>query len=115
MQLFRDNDHRVCGLLGSNNIHIDVLFNYSHADGSLKFWDASAVTLQVLYKLKTAKIFDKAKCQQPDAEDDPFAIQQLFLDPESRFLVSVGLTHLVLFKFSKQEAVLDPSVSVSEK
>ena len=90
-----------------------LLWPPRHADGSLKFWDASAVTLQVLYKLKTAKIFDKSKCQQPDSEDDPFAIQQLFLDTESRYLVAVGLTHLILFKFSKQEATLDLPVCMS--
>ncbi|ELU03639.1 hypothetical protein CAPTEDRAFT_91323 [Capitella teleta] len=98
------------GQWGQTTCSYSEIMITGHADGSLKFWDASAVTLQVLYKLKTAKIFDKAKCQQPDAEDDPFAIQQLYLDPESRYLISVGLTHFVLFKFSKQEAILDPSV-----
>lgn len=27
-----------------------------HADGSMKFWDGSAGTLQILYKLKTSKV-----------------------------------------------------------
>ena len=34
---------------------------YSHADGSLKFWDASSVNLQILYKMKTAKLFERPK------------------------------------------------------
>lgn len=29
---------------------------FRHSDGSLKFWDASAGTLQILYKLKTSKV-----------------------------------------------------------
>lgn len=28
---------------------------FRHADGSVKFWDASAGTLQILYKLKCSK------------------------------------------------------------
>ncbi|CAB1415521.1 unnamed protein product, partial [Pleuronectes platessa] len=32
-----------------------------HADGTIKFWDASALMLQVLYKLKTAKVFERAR------------------------------------------------------
>ncbi|XP_013422005.1 syntaxin-binding protein 5 [Lingula anatina] len=87
-----------------------------HADGSIKFWDASAVTLQVLYKVKTAKIFDKHhknKCSENgsggvgEPEEGPFAIQQLYLEAESRMLVVAGRTHVVLLKYSKQEGVLE--------
>ncbi|XP_053396743.1 syntaxin-binding protein 5-like isoform X2 [Mercenaria mercenaria] len=86
-----------------------------HADGSLKFWDASAVTLQVLYKVKTAKIFEKPKNKVLDGQDDdPFAIYMIYLDQESRLLTLAGATHVMLFKFSKQEASLEvPSLEVS--
>lgn len=51
--------------LGSNKIKNKNNNNnnneHSHADGSLKFWDASAVNLQILYKLKTAKLFEKPR------------------------------------------------------
>ncbi|WAR06730.1 STXB5-like protein [Mya arenaria] len=86
-----------------------------HADGTVKFWDASAVTLQVLYKLKTAKLFEKPKNRVLEGqEDDPFAIYMIYLDQESRLLTLAGATHVMLFKFSKSEATLEvPSLDVS--
>ncbi|KAL0110334.1 hypothetical protein PUN28_013771 [Cardiocondyla obscurior] len=77
-----------------------------HADGSIKFWDASAGTLQVLYKLKTAKLFEKIKTRSIDNEEDPLAIQLIFLCPESRKLAIAGSgKHVVLFKFKKVESM----------
>lgn len=76
-----------------------------HADGSIKFWDASAVTLQVLYKVKSAKLFEKPKCKNSEGtDDDPFAIQMIQLCRESRMLCVAGATHVMLFKFNKQES-----------
>ncbi|XP_053488599.1 syntaxin-binding protein 5 isoform X3 [Ictalurus furcatus] len=80
-----------------------------HADGSVKFWDASALMLQVLYKLKTAKVFEKArnKEEKPSTDivdEDPFAIQSLSWCPESRMLCAAGVSaHVVVYRFSKQE------------
>ncbi|XP_058612292.1 syntaxin-binding protein 5a isoform X2 [Onychostoma macrolepis] len=80
-----------------------------HADGSLKFWDASAIMLQVLYKLKTAKVFEKARCKEekPSTEivdEDPFAIQLMSWCPESRMLCVAGVSaHVIIYRFSKQE------------
>ncbi|XP_018345907.1 PREDICTED: syntaxin-binding protein 5 isoform X1 [Trachymyrmex septentrionalis] len=77
-----------------------------HADGSIKFWDASAGTLQVLYKLKTAKLFEKTRTRSLDSEEDPLAIQLIFLCPESRKLAIAGSgKHVVLFKFKKVESM----------
>ncbi|XP_011259557.1 syntaxin-binding protein 5 isoform X6 [Camponotus floridanus] len=77
-----------------------------HADGSIKFWDASAGTLQVLYKLKTAKLFEKTRTRSIDSEEDPLAIQLIFLCPESRKLAIAGSgKHVVLFKFKKIESM----------
>ncbi|XP_031364725.1 syntaxin-binding protein 5 isoform X8 [Apis dorsata] len=77
-----------------------------HADGSIKFWDASAGTLQVLYKLKTAKLFEKGRTRSLDSEEDPLAIQLIFLCPESRKLAIAGTgRHVVLFKFKKVESM----------
>ncbi|XP_052832426.1 syntaxin-binding protein 5 isoform X2 [Octopus bimaculoides] len=76
-----------------------------HADGSVKFWDASAVTLQVLCKVKSAKLFEKPKCKNSDgSDDDPFAIQMMQLCRESRLLCVAGATHVMLFRFDKQES-----------
>lgn len=80
-----------------------------HADGSIKFWDASALMLQVLYKLKTAKVFERArgKEEKPNTDivdEDPFAIQTLSWCPESRMLCLAGVSaHVIVYRFSKQE------------
>ncbi|KAM9708363.1 syntaxin-binding protein 5 isoform 3-T3 [Menidia menidia] len=80
-----------------------------HADGSIKFWDASALMLQVLYKLKTAKVFERArgKEEKPNTDivdEDPFAIQTLSWCPESRMLCVAGVSaHVIIYRFSKQE------------
>ncbi|XP_058805121.1 syntaxin-binding protein 5 isoform X6 [Phymastichus coffea] len=77
-----------------------------HADGSIKFWDASAGTLQVLYKLKTAKLFEKNRTRSLDNEEDPLAIQLIFLCPESRKLaIAAAGRHVVFFKFKKAEGM----------
>lgn len=84
-----------------------------HADGSVKFWDASALMLQVLYKLKTVKVFEKArnKEEKPSTdivEEDPFAIQSLSWCPESRVLCVAGVSaHVLVYRFSKQEVTTE--------
>nr|XP_056703803.1 syntaxin-binding protein 5-like isoform X1 [Euleptes europaea] len=79
-----------------------------HADGSVKFWDASCITLQMLYKLKTSKVFEKQKVEgKPTAEvveDDPFAIQLMYWCPESRiFCVAGASAYVIVYRFSKHE------------
>ncbi|XP_066524925.1 syntaxin-binding protein 5 isoform X5 [Hoplias malabaricus] len=80
-----------------------------HADGSVKFWDASALMLQVLYKLKTAKLFERARSKEEKpstdiVDEDPFAIQSLAWCPESRVLCIAGVSaHVIVYRFSKQE------------
>ncbi|XP_070776025.1 syntaxin-binding protein 5 isoform X6 [Enoplosus armatus] len=80
-----------------------------HADGTIKFWDASALMLQVLYKLKTAKVFERARGKEDKpsteiVEEDPFAIQTLSWCPESRMLCVAGVSaHVIIYRFSKQE------------
>uniref|UniRef100_A0A673BNW9 Syntaxin-binding protein 5-like n=1 Tax=Sphaeramia orbicularis TaxID=375764 RepID=A0A673BNW9_9TELE len=84
-----------------------------HADGSIKFWDASALMLQVLYKLKTAKVFERARGKEEKGgtdivEEDPFAIQTLSWCPESRMLCVAGVSaHIIIYRFSKQEVNTD--------
>ncbi|KFR00840.1 Syntaxin-binding protein 5-like, partial [Opisthocomus hoazin] len=80
-----------------------------HADGSVKFWDASAITLQMLYKLKTSKVFEKQKPGEGKAtaeivEEDPFAVQMMYWCPESRIFCVAGVSAYVLvYRFSKHE------------
>jgi len=70
-------------------------------------WLLFSVTLQVLYKLKTAKLFDVSKCHGADASDFPFAIHHVILCVESRLLCVAGNGHVVLFNFSKQESMTE--------
>jgi syntaxin-binding protein 5 len=80
----------------------------------VKFWDASAGSLQVLYKLKTAKIFEKPQSKSIDgAEDDPFSIQLISLCPESRKLAVAGASsYVILFKFRKLESTSEIPVRI---
>uniref|UniRef100_A0A4W3GUF1 Syntaxin-binding protein 5-like n=2 Tax=Callorhinchus milii TaxID=7868 RepID=A0A4W3GUF1_CALMI len=84
-----------------------------HADGSLKFWDASAITLQVLYKLKTSKVFEKQKVKDGKqtaeiVEEDPFAIQMITWCPESRIFCVAGVSaHVIVYRFSKYEVTTE--------
>lgn len=83
-----------------------------HTDGSVRFWDASAGSLQVLYKLKTAKVFEKARTKSPEGSDeDQFSVQLLSFCPESRKLAVAGISsYVVLFKFRKLESTFETTV-----
>uniref|UniRef100_A0A2S2RAV1 Syntaxin-binding protein 5 n=1 Tax=Sipha flava TaxID=143950 RepID=A0A2S2RAV1_9HEMI len=80
-----------------------------HTDGSVRFWDASAGSLQVLYKLKTAKVFEKTRSKSPECSDeDQFSVQLLSFCPESRKLAVAGISsYVVLFKFRKLESTFE--------
>ncbi|KAJ3606979.1 hypothetical protein NHX12_026494 [Muraenolepis orangiensis] len=84
-----------------------------HADGTVKFWDASAIMLQVLYKLKTAKVFERSRSKEDkgsmDASDeDPYALQTLAWCPESRLLCVSGVSAAVLiYRFSRLEVTTE--------
>ncbi|XP_025198694.1 syntaxin-binding protein 5 isoform X1 [Melanaphis sacchari] len=80
-----------------------------HTDGSVRFWDASAGSLQILYKLKTAKVFEKARSKSPEGGDeDQFSVQLLSFCPESRKLAVAGISsYVVLFKFRKLESTFE--------
>ncbi|XP_020343195.1 syntaxin-binding protein 5 isoform X3 [Oncorhynchus kisutch] len=99
------------GNWGQGTLSYPEIIVTGHADGSIKFWDASAIMLQVLYKLKTAKVFEKAlkdgKEEKPSTEivdEDPYAIQTLSWCPESRMLCVTGVSaHVIIYRFSKQE------------
>nr|XP_019534246.2 syntaxin-binding protein 5 isoform X6 [Aedes albopictus] len=83
-----------------------------HQDGSIKFWDSSAGTLQVLYKLKTSKIFEKSRVRSMDvSDDDPLSISAIALCAESRKLcIATNSGHVALFKFKRAESTGDIAV-----
>lgn len=67
------------------------------------------VTLQMLYKLKTSKVFEKSKPGDGRAaelvEEDPFAVQMVSWCPQSRIFCVVGISaHIILYRFSKYDA-----------
>lgn len=83
-----------------------------HADGSIKFWDASSNGLQVLYKLKCGKIFDKPGEGLPE-DLDPFAVQRIALCPFSRLLAVAGqASHVTVYKFCRKETNAEVPVSL---
>uniref|UniRef100_A0A8C9MGI1 Syntaxin-binding protein 5-like n=1 Tax=Serinus canaria TaxID=9135 RepID=A0A8C9MGI1_SERCA len=71
------------------------------------------ITLQVLYKLKTAKVFEKSrnKDDRPNTDivdEDPYAIQIISWCPESRMLCIAGVSaHVIIYRFSKQEVTTE--------
>lgn len=82
---------------------------------------ADVVTLQVLYKLKTSKVFDESRCRQRPNDDgdtaaddfeNPFAINQMYFCVDSRLLCVAGNSHVIVFTFSKLEMSLECSVSI---
>ena len=102
----------------------------------MKFWDTSSLTLQVLYRLKTGKVFDKprsTKTNRPEgseasssssataaaaaaaASSEPsqqhLGVKRLAMCPENRLLAVAGASgHGVLFKFRRQEASSETTV-----
>ena len=104
-----------------NAINWCLLWGDSHADGTVKFWDSSSLSLQVLYRLKTAKVFEKARAKtlRSDSESamsvEPskqhLAIQQMAMCPDNRLLTVAGASgHVMLFKFRRQESNLETTV-----
>uniref|UniRef100_A0AAQ4P7L8 Syntaxin-binding protein 5-like n=1 Tax=Gasterosteus aculeatus aculeatus TaxID=481459 RepID=A0AAQ4P7L8_GASAC len=91
--------------LGSNTypeIIVTGILTSRHAD---KY----GLTLQMLYKLKTSKAFEKPKPAEGRAaemvEEDPFAVQMVSWCPHSRIFCVVGISaHIILYRFSKYEA-----------
>lgn len=69
----------------------------------------------MLYKLKTAKVFEKPpRTRSMDsADDDPFAIQIISLCAESRKLCVAGASsHVILFNYRKVEACDEVTVKI---
>ncbi|GAA50460.1 syntaxin binding protein 5, partial [Clonorchis sinensis] len=117
-----------CGI--SYNPYPELVLT-GHADGSVRFWDASEVNLTPLYKIRTLRYFDATKTQNPNStgekdqsttsaspetgvnanfasallstEMDPYAIRFMHFCPESRRLLVAGSAHVCLMHFSRRE------------
>ena len=101
-------------------------------------WDASSVNLQILYKFKTAKLFEKPRIcpvwptnnnnnnntggnnsggpsnfakQETDPNEDLFAIDSIHFVGETRSLVLAGAcSQVMVFRFNKQDASTEIAV-----
>ena len=75
------------------------------------------VTLQMLDKLKTSKVFEKQKVGEGKqtceiVEEDPYAVQMMYWCPESRiFCVSGVSAYVIIYKFSRHEITTEIVVS----
>jgi len=69
------------------------------------------VSLQVLYKLKSAKVFDTQRCANSEPSSYPFAVEHLYLCVDSRVICVAGVSYVLLFKYNKLEATLEFPVS----
>uniref|UniRef100_A0A8D3BRU2 Syntaxin-binding protein 5-like n=1 Tax=Scophthalmus maximus TaxID=52904 RepID=A0A8D3BRU2_SCOMX len=71
------------------------------------------IMLQVLYKLKTAKVFDRNRSKEDKgstdmSDEDPFAIQIMAWCPESRMLCVAGVSaNVIIYRFSKLEVTTE--------
>uniref|UniRef100_A0A673II12 Syntaxin-binding protein 5-like n=1 Tax=Sinocyclocheilus rhinocerous TaxID=307959 RepID=A0A673II12_9TELE len=83
---------------------------YSHKEWPVGGGTWMVVTLQMLYKLKTSKVFEKPKSGDVGrsaelVEEDPYAIQMISWCPQSRIFCVVGISaHVILYRFSKHDA-----------
>lgn len=87
-----------------------------HEDGSIKFWQSSGDHLQLMYKLKTGRHFEKAEpnvstSQLPEYLKNPHSITFIAMCLESRLLVVAGNAgQVTLFKLNKNESANDIAV-----
>lgn len=83
-----------------------------HEDGSVKFWQASGEQLQILYKLKTGRHFERISTAT-DVGDlvNTHAVTHIKLCDESRLLAVAGsVGQVTLFRFVKTECANEIAV-----
>lgn len=88
--------------------HQELLIT-GHEDGSLKFWHSTGEHLQILYKLKTGRHFERS--EDIDGGDISYAVADMVLCLESRLLVVCGQSsQITLFHFAKNESCREIAV-----
>uniref|UniRef100_A0A914ZBB2 Lethal giant larvae homologue 2 domain-containing protein n=1 Tax=Panagrolaimus superbus TaxID=310955 RepID=A0A914ZBB2_9BILA len=86
--------------------HQEMLIT-GHEDGSVKFWQASSEYLQVMYKLKTGRHFEKID----ETKNVSYAVTDVQLCLDSRLLlISSASGQVTLFRFVKTESSQDIAV-----
>lgn len=76
----------------------------------------SIVTLKMLYKVKTCKVFEKPKAAEGRGsevmEEDPYVVQSVIWCPHSQLLCVVGFSaYAILYRFNKHDATTEIVVS----
>uniref|UniRef100_A0A0M3ITV0 LLGL domain-containing protein n=1 Tax=Ascaris lumbricoides TaxID=6252 RepID=A0A0M3ITV0_ASCLU len=90
--------------------HQELLLS-GHEDGSLKFWQTSGEHLQILYKLKTGRHFERSGGSE--GRDVSHAVVGVELCLESRLLLVAGQSaQVTLFRFVKNESANEIAVNI---
>ena len=86
-----------------------------HADGTIKFWDASSTSFQSLYRLKTAKYFEKVKSETSlPTMENPYSVCRISLCGDSRELAVAEASGQVLFFRFRSKKTEDQQSAVTE-
>ena len=113
----------------TDSSHKDLLLT-GHEDGSVRFWDVTNMSMQLLYRLKTADFFqtDSAPHEENDEDnwppfrkvgtfdpysDDPkLGIQKIILCPLKELLVIAGTAGQVLILTLSDKSYLDQTLKL---
>lgn len=99
--------------MGGAVLPLLILHSFSRLVAAVSSWCFPTVMLQVLYKLKTAKVFDRNRSRDDKgggevSDEDPFAIQLMAWCPESRMLSVAGVSaDVIIYRFSKLEVTTE--------
>uniref|UniRef100_H2ZJR0 Lethal giant larvae homologue 2 domain-containing protein n=1 Tax=Ciona savignyi TaxID=51511 RepID=H2ZJR0_CIOSA len=98
---------------------IPELLVSGHADGSVRFWDATAGFLKPIYKLRTYKIFHRARNSSGDEEEDLCRITNIALCTHTQTLITTNVSStIIIYKLNASEIhteISTLSVNISEE
>ena len=78
-----------------------------HEDGTIRMWDSSGLSLTLLHKFKTHKIFDKRRNDSSSIEiDSPFRITAICIHNTYLAVAAAG-GHVTLYKFYSRQNAAD--------
>lgn len=86
--------------------------NFRHEDGSIKFWQSSSENLELMYKLKTGRHFEKTDEATAKGITISHAVTMFELCTDSRLLLVASVSgQVTLFRFVKTESSQDIAVN----
>lgn len=69
------------------------------------------VNIQFLYRIRTARYFEKIEAPSGADTPDTTAIQHIYMDEDSRMLAVAASQYIVLYSFKKKEITMEVPVS----